>query len=175
MVILCHTNSETKRSLWRRLDVPMLFALCSIISSATAFVPAASLKHSPILSSTRLAVAAMKDLPSEVVQYSQVPKKEDPGVFTATSIPKGLLKNHSTKAGTWGVIRVRQGQLNYVITAADDQEKEEAAFVLDVAAPGIIEPLVLHQVAPLTDDVEFVVEFYRLPDTGPVDEQREGL
>lgn len=120
----------------------------------------------------------MKELPSEVVQYSQVPKprKQDtPGAFTATTIPAGLLKNHSTKDGTWGIIRVRQGKLNYIIRASEKEDDVEAVFVLDCTTPGVIEPSVLHHVAPLTDNVEFVVEFYRLPNTGPVDEKREGL
>eukprot|EP00545_Synedropsis_sp_CCMP1620_P002389 CAMPEP_0119003896 /NCGR_PEP_ID=MMETSP1176-20130426/826_1 /TAXON_ID=265551 /ORGANISM="Synedropsis recta cf, Strain CCMP1620" /LENGTH=113 /DNA_ID=CAMNT_0006955539 /DNA_START=184 /DNA_END=525 /DNA_ORIENTATION=- len=109
----------------------------------------------------------MKKLPSDVVKYSQVPQK---GAFTANKIPKGLLKEHTTKAGTWGVINVSQGQLRYQIN-----EPTESVHILDTDTRGIIEPQVKHHVAALTDDVEFVVEFYRLPDTGPVDEKREGL
>jgi tellurite resistance-related uncharacterized protein len=118
---------------------------------------------------------AMKDLPNGVVKYSQVPKTG--GAFSAAdnNIPKGLLKNHSTKDGTWGVIRVLQGKLQYQINGNDDIENTDEIIELDVDTVGIIEPTVFHQVAPLTDDVEFVVEFHRLPNTGPVDEQREGL
>ena len=116
-------------------------------------------------------------LPPGVVQYSQVPSvSSSRSHFTATTIPKGLLKDHSTKAGTWGVIRVDQGRLLYVV--------EEGAgpgggprYTLELVAParGIIEPTVRHRVEPLSDDVQFVVEFHRLPGTGPVDERREGL
>ena len=109
---------------------------------------------------------AMKTLPDDVVNYSQVPAGNQ--TFTATSIPQGLRKNHSTKAGTWGVIRVLQGNLGYQI-------EDEPEITLDPMTPGVIEPQVLHHVAPRSDDVEFVVEFYRYPDTGPVDEPREGI
>jgi tellurite resistance-related uncharacterized protein len=108
----------------------------------------------------------MKNLPDDVVLYSQVPKNNPS--FTATTIPKGLLKNHSTKDGTWGVIRVLKGALQYKI-------EDQPEILLDSGNPGVIEPQVLHSVSPLSDDVEFVVEFYRYPETGPVDEPREGI
>jgi tellurite resistance-related uncharacterized protein len=108
----------------------------------------------------------MKELPKDVVKYSQVPAKG--GAFTANKIPKGLLREHTTKAGTWGVINVSQGQLRYKIN-----EPAESVHILDVDTKGIIEPTVKHEVAALTDDVEFFVEFYRLPNTGPVDEKRD--
>lgn len=106
-------------------------------------------------------------LPLDVVKYSQVPKN---GVFKAEKIPKGLLKDHTTKQGTWGLIRVSRGTLEYTI-------QEPTRLVQNLVAPatGVIEPQRLHHVKALSSDVEFVVEFYRQPGTGPVDEQREGL
>ncbi|KAL7453735.1 hypothetical protein ACHAWC_007616 [Mediolabrus comicus] len=90
------------------------------------------------------------------------------------TIPAGLLKEHSTKEGTWGVIRVHQGKLEYTIL-----EPEQSVHVLDAESSdnniGIIEPTMLHQTKGLTDDLKFVVEFWRVPGTGDVDEQREGL
>ena len=110
----------------------------------------------------------MPKLPADVVKYSQVPKE---AFFVKEKIPRGLLKDHTTKAGTWGVIRVNSGKLLYRI------EKPEPAleFELSPGIDGIIEPQRLHRVEPLTEDCEFCVEFYRLPNTGPVDEKREGL
>jgi len=116
------------------------------------------------------AAGGMKELPSDVVQYSQVPKT--PGsCFTADKIPRGLLQDHTTKAGTWGVIRVTTGTLEYTI-----QEPTQSVHEITAESkPGIIEPQVKHHVKALTDDLQFVVEFYRAPGTGPVDEKREGL
>ncbi|KAL7499369.1 hypothetical protein ACHAWT_007384 [Skeletonema menzelii] len=108
-------------------------------------------------------------LPSNVVKYSTVPKDK---FFTIDTIPAGLLKEHSTKEGTWGVIRVHQGKLEYKIL-----EPEQSVHILDAASDniGIIEPTMQHQTKGLTDDLKFVVEFYRVPGTGDVDEQREEL
>ena len=112
-------------------------------------------------------IRMMKALPSNVVKYSQVPKI---GTFTTNKIPKGLLREHTTKAGTWGVIRILKGKLRYTIN-----EPSPAEYILDKDSRGIIEPQVKHEVAALTDDLEFFVEFYRIPGTGPVVENREGL
>lgn len=111
--------------------------------------------------------SGMKTLPAKVVKYSQVPKGK---VFTKDTIPRGLLKEHNTRAGTWGVINVSRGQLRYQIN-----EPVESVHIIDSQTKGIIEPQVKHEVAALSDDLEFVVEFYRLPNTGPVVEKREGL
>mmetsp|Transcript_17604 Transcript_17604/g.36989 ORF Transcript_17604/g.36989 Transcript_17604/m.36989 type:complete len:178 (+) Transcript_17604:20-553(+) len=110
----------------------------------------------------------MPILPSDVVKYSQVPKAGTQ--FTAQTIPSGLLKQHTTKKGTWGVIRVSTGKLEYTI-----HEPRSSVHVLDSETVGVIEPTMLHQVKGLTDDVQFVVEFWRVPGTGVVDEKREGL
>ena len=112
----------------------------------------------------------MPILPSNVVRYSTVPNKPDTKYFKIDSIPSGLLKKHSTKEGTWGVIRVNKGKLEYNIL-----EPEESVHILDAENVGVIEPTRLHQVKGLSDDLEFVVEFCRVPGTGNVDEKREGL
>jgi len=117
---------------------------------------------------TAYTAGGMPVLPDGVTKYSQVPKLGQ--YFTADNIPKGLLKLHNTKAGTWGVIRVARGRLEYAV-----HEPHERVFELSPDFPGIIEPTMKHQVKALSDDLQFAVEFYRRPGTGPVDEKREGL
>ena len=68
------------------------------------------------------------------------------------------------------MIRVSQGQLEYTI-----HEPQPSVHVLDKDHLGVIEPTMLHQVKALSEDMEFVVEFWRAPGTGGVDEKREGL
>jgi tellurite resistance-related uncharacterized protein len=68
------------------------------------------------------------------------------------------------------VIRVSSGKLEYSIV-----QEPSSPFVVECIPdlPGIIEPQVKHHVKALSDDLKFVVEFYRLPGTGPVDEKRD--
>lgn len=136
----------------------------SSITAAFAFVR----NHLAMSSSGYSSLTEMPQLPSDVVKYSQVPKA--PKTFTVTTIPKGILKEHTTKSGTWGIINVMKGSLEYQIN-----EPTIRKFELTAPSRGVIIPMVHHQVKPLTDDVEFIVEFYRVPGTGPVDEKREGL
>jgi tellurite resistance-related uncharacterized protein len=150
--------------------VPLIF-LMIIPSTRAAFTKSAKGSFPFRGRSSLFTSAIMKELPQDVVQYSQVPK---PGsFFTATTIPKGLLRDHTTRVGTWGVIRVSSGTLEYSIP----QEEPSPVVVVECSPdlPGIIEPQVKHHVKALSEDLKFVVEFYRLPGTGPVDEQREGL
>ena len=63
----------------------------------------------------------------------------------------------------------------WIILKGDGEDKQDRTFTLDDTVEGVIVPTQLHYVTPLTEDLEFVVEFYRLPGTGPVKEEREGL
>lgn len=91
----------------------------------------------------------MKNLPSEVESYKQTPE------FNNETVPKGLLKAHQTKEGTWGKIVVLEGKLRYRIL-----EPELEVIDLSPEKHGVVEPTILHQVEPLTD-MRFYVEFYR--------------
>ena len=86
--------------------------------------------------------------------------------FTENSVPAGLLADHSTKEGVWGLIHVTQGRLRYFIT---DPRREPEEYVLHPGTePGVVEPTILHRVEPM-GSVEFQVEFLRAPiDRGPV-------
>ena len=90
----------------------------------------------------------MKELPGNVSPYKRTPD------FTETSVPKSLLKSHSTKAGTWGKIVVLEGSLIYRILEPGIEE-----FRLDPEHPGTIEPTVRHEVEPGAQ-VRFYVQFY---------------
>ena len=91
----------------------------------------------------------MKALPENVVSYKKTPK------FNQKTVPAGLLKAHSTKAGTWGKINIISGKLLYVIETAPIESIE-----LSPSKYGVVEPEIPHHVKPL-GDVEFFVEFYK--------------
>lgn len=91
----------------------------------------------------------MQSIPEECRPYKKTP------VFDETSVPRGLLNAHQTKAGTWGKIVVLTGQLLYRILEPLIEE-----YVLDREHCGVIEPEVLHEVEP-RGKVRFYVEFHK--------------
>lgn len=91
----------------------------------------------------------MESLPKNVAVY----KKTD--IFDHNTLPKGLLANHSTKEGVWGRINVVEGKLLYRIESEPIEELE-----LSKDVPGVVEPKVLHSVAPI-GEVKFFVEFLK--------------
>lgn len=90
----------------------------------------------------------MRWLPASVEAYRKTP------VFTETSIPEGLLRDHSTKAGTWGLIHVISGGLTLHFPDVELPER------LKPGRPGVLPPEALHRVAA-DGPVRFFVEFFR--------------
>jgi len=91
----------------------------------------------------------MNTMPPDVEAYKRTPE------FNETTIPKGLLKSHSTKAGVWAKIIILEGNLRYTINQPQITE-----HILNVTTPGIIEPEIMHHIEPI-GTVRLVVEFYR--------------
>ncbi len=87
------------------------------------------------------------EFPQGLEAYKRTPE------FNEQSVPAGLLKNHSTKTGTWGLIEVVEGRLMYTVQGSE-------GVVLDAGRKGVVAPNVLHQVSPL-GHVRFSVEFWR--------------
>jgi tellurite resistance-related uncharacterized protein len=87
-------------------------------------------------------------LPDDVRCYSQTK------MFTASSVPKGLLRDHSTGARTWGQIVVDSGRLLYTIASTGEQYELHAGLV------GITQPQEKHSVKPLSGDLSFRVKFH---------------
>jgi len=89
----------------------------------------------------------VKSLPINAKEYKRTP------TFTEDTIPKGLLRSHTTKAGTWGKIVIEEGKLLYRIL---EPEIEEVQLSTDKF--GVVEPQVPHEVQAL-GKVKFHVEF----------------
>lgn len=95
---------------------------------------------------------AIPKLPDDAVLYRQT------AIFTEATIPAGLLSDHRTKEGTWGMIRVLEGKLAYRIK---DSRRPYTEFVLTPKTiPATIEPTITHEIEPC-GPVRFLVEFYR--------------
>lgn len=74
-------------------------------------------------------------------------------VFSEVTLPEGLRRQHRTKPGVWGVIRVLDGQLRYRLL---DPVSET---ILKPGVPGLIFPDQPHEVEPI-GTLHMQVEFY---------------
>ena len=77
------------------------------------------------------------ELPPHFVAYKRTP------TFTETSVPSGLLADHTTKPGVWATIVVLEGALRYCVDALG------AVRDLVPGAIGVAVPEVRHHVAPI--------------------------
>lgn len=137
---------------------------------ASYISPRAGFTHHPL---TLQAAAHMDDLVGRTIHYQSVdpvmtaaaptlttPYKSTP-VFDEVSLPAGLRREHRTKVGAWGVIRVLEGRLRYQIL---DPASEA---VLEPGRPGLFLPEQRHVVEPF-GPVRMQVEFYdHFPDLKP--------
>lgn len=89
------------------------------------------------------------ELPDGFLPYKRT------AVFDAMSVPRGLLSEHSTKAGVWGRLKVTSGTLNYVLAGDPPQRTEVHA-----GQSQLIAPEAKHHIE-LSGPVEFTVEFLR--------------
>ena len=96
--------------------------------------------------------AAATDLPQGLESYRRT------DAFSEKTIPAGLLRAHATKTGTWGLIRVTDGELIYRIE--DERRLPAERRLRSDLSPGVVEPTILHSVVPV-GAVSFYVEFFR--------------
>lgn len=80
------------------------------------------------------------------------PYKSTP-VFDEATLPAGLRKEHRTKQGVWGVIRILHGQVKYRVL------EPVSETILDPDRPGLVLPGQPHLVEPL-GPMQMVVDFY---------------
>ena len=92
----------------------------------------------------------MTSLPDTVSPYRTI------GPFTEDTLPVGLLKEHSTKAGVWGLLEVAEGQIRYIVT----EEGHEASHLLTKGRPGVIVPQQNHHLE-LVGPVRFQITFHK--------------
>ncbi len=77
-------------------------------------------------------------------------------LFDQHSLPAALRRDHSTKAGVWGLVRVKEGRLRLIY---DDGTQER---LLEPGVAGLLLPEQVHRVEPL-GPVRMQVEFYDVP------------
>ena len=74
-------------------------------------------------------------------------------IFDEVTLPDALHRDHSTKAGVWGVVRVIEGRLR--LEYADGT----AECILAPGLPGLVRPRQVHRVEPL-GAMRMLVEFF---------------
>ena len=94
----------------------------------------------------------MSPLPAGLQPYKRT------ATFTEATVPAGLLADHSTKDGVWGLIQVEAGALHYLVT--DPRRAVSSRTLTPITEPGVVEPTILHRVEP-AGPVRFHVEFWR--------------
>jgi tellurite resistance-related uncharacterized protein len=75
-------------------------------------------------------------------------------VFDENSLPDALRKDHRTKPGTWGLLRVLKGEVRLVFNGAPGPLR------VTVDHPAIIPPEATHHVE-CDRPMQMLVEFYR--------------
>lgn len=93
-----------------------------------------------------------REPPPAAVPYNRTP------IYDENSLPKGLRRKHRTKPCVWGVIRVLDGRLRYVVI------EPASEVILEPGRPGLVLPDQPHFVEPL-GSMRMQLEFYnRMPD-----------
>ncbi len=77
-------------------------------------------------------------------------------VFDETTLPAGLRREHRTKRGVWGVIRVLEGQLRLTFPGGEPER------ILSPERSGLVAPDQPHEVEPI-GRMRMQVEFYDAP------------
>lgn len=75
-------------------------------------------------------------------------------VFDETSLPDALRNDHRTKAGSWGLLRVLEGEVRLVFIDPPSEHHVTPGH------PAVIPPQAIHHVVPL-GPMTMRVEFYR--------------
>ena len=75
-------------------------------------------------------------------------------VFDEQTLPDALRNDHRTKAGTWGLLRVLEGEVRLIFTEPHAEQK------VTPDTPAVIPPQATHYVVPI-GTMRMQVEFFR--------------
>lgn len=75
---------------------------------------------------------------------------------------KFFLEKHSTKEGTWGCLRVEEGEIDFIFLNGEGQELSRVR--LNQSNPQwLIPPAAWHKIIPISDNFKALLEFYCKP------------
>eukprot|EP01083_Nonionella_stella_P070382 188253_1 len=84
-------------------------------------------------------------------------------IFDKSTIPRGLTSRHNTKKDVTGLIHVVKGELKLTIFANKKDIETDQIVILKGGQCAISTPQQWHKVAANTDDMQFYVEFWKVP------------
>lgn len=94
---------------------------------------------------------------SELKCYKQLP------VWGKDGIPKGFLRQHNTKEGSWAKLTVLEGEVTFSLLNEDGSLRAQHVFTPENQPP-YIQPQEWHRIDQVTDDVQCQLSFYCAPD-----------
>lgn len=97
-------------------------------------------------------------------QFCRMPKLPDgaqvyktTATFDEATVPRGLLSQHTLKAGTWARLTVHEGRVAYTF-----EDEADFTLVLRPGTPGTIAPERPHHIA-IQPGARFHIDFLRVP------------
>lgn len=94
-------------------------------------------------------MTSARTLPASVAPYAETP------VFTLDTVPSKLLSHHDLKPGTWGLMHVKEGTVQFFV-----EDVGEPVTILNKCDTFVILPEERHYIK-VSDDVKFYVEFLK--------------
>lgn len=91
-----------------------------------------------------------------------IPYKRMP-IWTRESMPQAVQEKHNTKVGTWGKIRILKGSLRFYKLTEDGEILASHIWQAGDDIP-FVEPQAWHRVEPVSDELEWYLEFYCRPE-----------
>lgn len=90
-----------------------------------------------------------------------IPYKRMP-IWTRQTMPAAVQEKHNTKVGTWGKITILKGSLRFYYLTEEGEVTLSHLFHAGEELP-FVEPQAWHRVEPVSEDLEWYLEFYCQP------------
>ncbi|MBG9368212.1 SAM-dependent methyltransferase TehB [Streptococcus sp. NLN64] len=94
---------------------------------------------------------------NKLIPYKRMP------IWTQVTTPQTVTRQHNTKAGTWGKIRILKGALRFHFLDLNGEILESHLWKAGDAIP-FVEPQKWHRVEVASDSLEWYLEFYCRPE-----------
>eukprot|EP01083_Nonionella_stella_P065009 169918_1 len=84
-------------------------------------------------------------------------------IFNRNTVPRGLTSRHIPKADVTELVHVIEGELNLIMFANRKDIETDQTFTIKKNQRAICSPQQRHKIVSYSDDVQFYVEFWKVP------------